>query len=110
MEKIIKIGDKDVRMRVTARVPFEFRQMFGKDIITEMQKFGTGDGAGNFETFEQLAWLLAGKPGYPEKTAQEAIGDWLEGFDGMFDIIDALPEITSFWAAGSSTQSTARKK
>lgn len=110
MEKIVKIGEKEVRMRVSARIPFEYRQLFGRDIITEMQRLESKKGIENFEVFEQLAWLLAGKPGYPLKTAPEAIAEWLDCFDGMFDIINALPEITALWAEGNATYSEPRKK
>lgn len=110
MEKTINIGGKEVRMRVSARIPFEYRQFFGKDIIAEMQKLSGKNGFESFEVFEQLAWIMAGKPGYPIKTAPEAIAEWLDYFDGMFDIVNALPEIAALWAEGNATQSTARKK
>lgn len=113
MEKVIKIGEKDVRMRVSARIPFDYRHLFGKDIIREMQKMTVTEGIEDFELFEKLAWLMAkyaGEKVYAELPAEEAVAAWLDTFDSAFDIVSALPEIMELWQAGLGTLSTARKK
>ena len=38
MEKIIKVGDKEVKMRASALVPRLYRFKFGRDMIADMNK------------------------------------------------------------------------
>lgn len=114
MERVIKIGDKDVRMRVSARIPFDYRHLFGKDIIREMQKLTAAkDGIEDYEVFEKLAWLMAKSAGeevHAELPADEAVAAWLDEFDGIFDFISALPEVVDLWQASNATSSVPRKK
>lgn len=113
MEKTVHIGDKDIKMRVSARVPFDYRYCFGKDIIAEMQKIEKSGEVENFEVFENLAWLLAKNAGeevYADLPVKEAVATWLDGFDDMFAIIQATPDIMELWLSGSNTLSKPRKK
>lgn len=115
MEKTINIAGKDVKMRVSARLPYEYRNLFGGDIIIEMQKMeNTGTMSGDsMQMFEQLAWLMARNAGeevHAELPAKEAVGAWLDGFDSMFAILEAAPAITELWVDGTQTTSVPRKK
>lgn len=115
MEKVIEIAGKEVKMRVSARIPHEYRNLFGGDIIREMQKMeATGTMSDeSVQMYEQLAWLMARNAGeevYADLPTSEAVGAWLDGFDDMFAILEAAPAITELWVDGKQTTSVPRKK
>ena len=112
MEKTVVIGGKEVRMRTSARIPFDYRNMFGKDIIREMDALEKGE-LDDFGMFDRLAWLFARNAGenvHAELPPQEAVGAWLEGFEGCMAILDAAPEVIELYRGAESGTSTARKK
>lgn len=111
MEKTVVIGGKEVRMRTSARIPFDYRNMFGKDIIREMDALEKGEI--DFGMFDRLAWLLAKNAGedvHAELPPQEAVGAWLEDIEDCMAILDAAPAILELWRGAESGESTPRKK
>lgn len=119
MEKTVYIDGKAVRMRTSARIHAEYRQLFGKDLISEIDKFKEDkeNGEASYEFLENLAWLLAKKAGehvYPEgKTdisAEEAVGLWLDSFDSCWAILKAAGQIFGLYSAANKTHSKKRKK
>lgn len=118
MEKIVYIAGKEVKMRVSARLPYEYRNLFGKDIITGMQKMEREGKTGELSTdsmqmFENLAWLMAKSAGedvHADLPAKEAVAEWLDGFEGMFAIFEAIPDIMELWISNTSATSVPRKK
>lgn len=118
MEKVIEIAGKEVKMRVSARLPYEYRAIFGKDVITGMQKMEregkSGELSGDsMELFENLAWLMAKSAGedvHAELPAREAVAAWLDEFDSMFAIYEAIPAITELWVLNTASSSMPRKK
>lgn len=113
MERIINIGGVDVRMRATARIPFEYRECFGKDLIAEITNFYDANSIADYSVFENLAWLLARKAGeevHNELPPKDAVGAWLDDFENILAIINAAPEIMELWNDSSNTNSTPRKK
>lgn len=118
MDKIIKIGDKDVKFKATALTPRKYREIIGRDMITDMnklQKAYTSKQKGeiaNFDVldlqiFEDSAFIMASQanPDMEEKTADE----WLDTFD-MFSIYEIMPEILDLWVKNLKTTSTPKKK
>ena len=116
MEKIVKLDGKEVRMRVSARIPFLYREKFGRDVVTDMndraQKFVKAKGkteqlsAFDLGIFENLAWCFAknADKDIPEKE------EWLDGMESMFAVYEILPEILELWTASSRTTSVPAKK
>ena len=104
MEKIIKIGDNEIKMKATAGTLMRYRNNFGKDFIKDLQALqkklneklenGAEFEALDLEMFEQIAWCMA-------KTADNNVPDiehWLDNFDA-FDIMTVLPEIMNLLVA-----------
>ena len=69
MEKIVKIGDKEVKFRSSAALPHMYRRKFRRDIFVDMdalrksmRKGKNGEGEidiDSLEMFENLAWCFA---------------------------------------------------
>ena len=107
MEKVIKIGNKDVPMKANAFTPFAFKAEFGADLIkgmTELQK-NSKNGDLDLEFVCKVAYIMA-------KASDNTIGsleNWLEGFE-IFDLYEAFPEIIDLWAINNNQNSKPIKK
>lgn len=116
MEKTIFIEGKPIKMRVSARIHAEYRECFGADLISDLDKFQSDaeNNAESIEVFENLAWLMAKKAGNqvhpPELTAKEAVAVWLDGFDTATAIVKAIKPMMDLYSAGNKTNSKKRKK
>lgn len=112
MEKTIRIGDVDVRLKCTAATPMAYRMQFGTDIfhdivkIQGLQEAGIGEGIGEgIGTMNQIAYVMA-------KQADSGIpdfGDWLDQF-GMADIMGAAGDILGLWGSNMITEAKSKKK
>lgn len=104
MEKIIKIGGKEIGMKSTAGTMMRYRNNFNRDFIKDLValqgKFSKKlDNVAEFEAldldmFEKIAWCMA-------KTYDNNIPNietWLDEFD-TFDIMQVLPEIMGLLVA-----------
>lgn len=117
MDSIVRIDDKDVKFRATARTPRLYRMIIGRDMITDINKLkeaydkrkkkGEDLGIDDLRIFEDTAYVMArhANPDMEEKTADE----WLDSFN-MFSIYEILPEILNLWAINTRTTSTSKKK
>ena len=95
MEKLVKIGDKEVALRTTGATLLRYKMQFGKDLLTELIKLEGAyqDGELNpekidFEMFFNILWIMA-------KTANLEIKpplEWLDEFE-EFPIMEILPEV-----------------
>lgn len=98
MEKVLKIGDKEIKMKSTAGTMMRYRNNFNRDFIKDLVKLqgklndkiekGQEFEAIDLDIFEKIAWCMA-------KTADNSIPDienWLDEFE-TFDIMQVLPEI-----------------
>lgn len=114
MEKIIKVGNKDVHFAANAATPMKYRNAFkGEDLfrdliaIDEARAEATSDAevfAGiDMGIFERIAYIMSEAP-------MKGIGleEWLSGFE-MMDVITALPDIMELWEANTETQSLTEK-
>lgn len=121
MDKIIRIDDKDVKFRATARTPRLYRVIIGRDMIVDMNKLakkyrhvteskGTENetvfAAEDLQIFEDAAYTMArhADPEMKERTADE----WLDTFN-MFSIYEVLPELLALWGENQRTTSTPKK-
>lgn len=107
MERQVKIGNQEVTMRVNGNTPRLYREVFGQDLLTTIQKVLSkeNDDAGAMEVTENLAYIMS-------KQADSSIGtieEWLDQFE-MLDIYNASAEIIALWANNQKTTSQAKKK
>lgn len=121
MDKIIRIDDKDVKFRATARTPRLYRALIGRDMIIDMNKLSkslkrvkesdeNGEEASfsseDLQIFEDTAYIMArhANPDIPQKTPDE----WLDTFN-MFSIYEVLPDLLILWGENNKTTSTPKK-
>lgn len=115
MEKIVLIDGKEVKMRITARTLPEYREAFGKDLLSELNRCSDGitTGTADYSVFENLAWLMAKKAGeevHADLPPKQAVEEWLDEFDSVLAIVNAIPDIMELWGMANETTSRARKK
>lgn len=116
MEKIVKIGEQDVKFRSSAALPHIYRRKFHRDIFVDMDhlrknaiKTPTGETQMDIESlemFENLAWCLA-KHADPE--VPDDVEEWLEQFE-TFDIYNILPDLFGMWVNENVSTSKLKKK
>lgn len=122
MDRIITIGEREVKFRATARTPRLYRMLINRDMIIDMNSLGeafrkakeakdNGEASGltteNLMIFEDAAYVMArhANPEMEEKSPDE----WLDTFD-MFDIYDILPELLDLWNMNTATTAESKKK
>ena len=121
MEKIIKVGDKEVKMRASALIPRLYRFRFGRDIIKDLTKLKKAfDKANNLSAdateeekeeaqlseldltiFENVAYIMAK---HADPAQPDTPDEWLEQFE-MFSIYQVLPHILQLWNLSTATTS-----
>lgn len=99
LQKIVKIGDKEVAFRSSAAIPRLYRMKFKRDIFKDLSKLeqsyqGKTSEGGSFEIedleiFENVAYIMAF---HADHSIPDNIDDWLDQFE-MFSIYEVLPEI-----------------
>lgn len=102
MEKTIKIGNKEVKMKATAATPIHYRNVFkGHDMLKEL---GQMDGD-NFDTemYLRLMFIMSGEFRNME------FEEWLDQFE-LMDMFEALNETLDFWNDSTETQSIDNSK
>lgn len=121
MDKIIRIDDKEVKFRATARTPRLYRALIGRDMIIDMNKLSkslkrvkesdeNGEEASfsseDLQIFEDTAYIMArhANPDIPQKTPDE----WLDTFN-MFSIYEVLPDLLILWGENNKTTSIQKK-
>ena len=127
MERTIKVGGAELRMRASALIPRLYRFRFGRDLIKDMTQLekaykkamslkedATDDekqdaelGVLDLTIFENVAWAMAknADPNVPNDP-----DEWLDTIDGVFSMYEVLPQILDLWTAGLETTSKPVKK
>ena len=127
MERTLRIGGAELRMRASALIPRLYRFKFGRDLIKDMSQLekaykkalSVQEGATDEERrdaelsildltiFENVAWAMAknADPNVPDDP-----GEWLDSIDGIFSVYEVLPEILELWTDGLNTTSIPAKK
>lgn len=98
MEKVIKIGEKEIKFKSTAGTLLRYRNNFGRDFLKDLVKLqeklknkrtqAEQFMAMDLQMFSEIAWVMA-------KTADDSIPNiekWLDQFD-TFDIMQILPQL-----------------
>lgn len=109
MFKEIKIGDKNVSLLANGATPIRYRQLFHKDIITQMNSGTNADDA--VEMASELAFIMAMSADKADMATlnMDAYYEWLEQFE-TFDIVQASEDIFAVYVGQEKTTSTAKKK
>lgn len=121
MEKIIIVGDKEVKMRASATIPRLYRFKFGRDIIKDLARLKKAFNKANslpedateeekeeaqlseldLTIFENVAYIMAK---HADPSQPDTPDEWLEQFD-MFSIYRVLPQILTLWNSSTATTS-----
>lgn len=105
MVKTIKIGNKDVKLNANAATPILYRSKFNRDLMQDL--YGMVDEPVAYETYCMVAYIMAMDAG--EDVPEDYI-EWVRGFDGLLDIVEALDEIMDVWERSKVTTVKAKKK
>ena len=104
MIKEIKIGNKSVKLRATAAVPYLYRETFGQDMLVDMAETANG---GNTMLFTRMTYIMARHA--DSQTVPSNIIDWLDDFETL-DILQAIPQIMEVWGEAEKTTAKSKKK
>lgn len=126
MEKVIRVGEQEVRMRASALIPRLYRFRFKRDVIkdmsqlkraydkalklpenaTEEEKEEAQLSVVELTVFEDIAYIMAK---HADPTLPESPDEWLDQIEGVFSIYEVLPQILELWNL-SQKQTSAPKK
>lgn len=111
MEKVLKIGDKDVGFKATASTTKRYRQKFNRDLFKDIQALvpkvnEENLGVKDLECFMNIAYIMAWQY---DRTIPEDPDDWLDEFE-MFDIYFILPQIIELWGLNMVELEEPKKK
>lgn len=106
MVKTIKIGNKDVKLNANAATPILYRTKFNRDLMQDLAPMFSEEGT-PYEVYAMLAYIMAQDAG--EEVPEDYV-DWLRGFDGLFDIVEALEDIMDVWNRSQQKTVTPKKK
>ena len=103
MDKVIKIGDKDVTLRATASTVRRYRARFGRDLLADMQAFTEGAQSGEvLEAIQSLTYIMAKQA---NDKVPDDVDEWLDSFN-VFPVADIAPDVVRLWTASSITTVT----
>lgn len=111
MEKIIKIGGKEVGFKATASTTKRYREKFNRDLFKDIQSLLPSMSEGqlqicDLECFENIAYIMAWQY---DNTIPNSPDDWLDEFE-MFDIYQVLPQIIELWGLNTEQLEKPKKK
>lgn len=123
IERTVKIGGNEVRMRASALIPRLYRSKFGRDIMNDMVELSTDYtkvvtarkdgqnaslGINTLTMVENVTWLMAWHadpehiPGDPDA--------WLDSIDGVLSVYSIVPEVLALWKDSQETTAVPAKK
>ena len=113
IKKTIQIGDKPVKLRASASVVRLYRDIFGRDVILDMNEIkkkvqsGEENDGTIFNVTENLTYTLA-KAADPRGVPDDFY-QWLDQFD-PFALYACCEEVMTFWQENEKTLSKPKKK
>lgn len=109
MERMIKVGDKNVKFKATAAIPLLYKNKFYSDMYNDLTKAGnaqqTGDTGGSIEVVQNLSYIMAK---HADDEVPENVIDWLATFEPL-DLLNSADEILGLWNDSSKSTSHAKK-
>ena len=111
MEKVLKIGGKEVGFKATASTTKRYRQKFNRDLFKDIESLipkvnEDALGVDDLECFMNIAYIMAWQY---DNTIPEDPDDWLDQFE-MFDIYFILPQIIELWGLNMVELEEPKKK
>ena len=111
MEKVLKIGEKEVGFKATASTTKRYRQKFNRDLFKDINslipKMNTETlDVSDLECFMDIAYIMAWQY---DNTIPADPDDWLDQFE-MFDIYFILPQIIELWGLNMVELEEPKKK
>lgn len=110
MVKIIALGSKKIKMKASAATPRLYRDILGRDIFTDYEKLLDVENTPSSERwsiFENIAFIMAKQA---DETVPDDIVKWLDSFDGVPSVADAVGDIFELWSGNLKTNSESKKK
>lgn len=124
MDKVVKIGDKELGLRATALTPRLYRHKIGRDMIVDLnnltksyQKAVKAKGTESeedtqlsvtdLEIFENVAYIMARQY---DTSLPASVEEWLDSQDQVFTVYELLPEIIELWQLNNMTTAIPAKK
>lgn len=106
----LKIGEKEVNVRTSALTSIIFRNLFRKDLTTEISALKTGENV-NLDIFKELAFVMAwqatpsdSKVNDMKNLSNEDYLMWLDQFDEIdFYDPELLSQITTTWLSSQKS-------
>ena len=116
IRKTIEIDGKPVEFRASALTPYQYKAMFGRDFLLDIQKVtkemeGQDENASMISAealrvFADAAYVMYLSAHPDEKFA--SADDWLDQFS-MFSIYQIMPELSDLWGMNVQTTVPGRK-
>ena len=82
MEKVIKVGEHDVKFKANGATTRRYRAKFHRDIFTDIQRIQVNSNGEStvesLEAFENIAYIMAKQA---DDTVSDDVDEWLEQFD-----------------------------
>lgn len=110
MYREITVGKESIPMKATAATALRYRHVFGKDLMTELQK-SDGNASIGVDTIQQLAFIMACSADPDRdmnKLNEEIYIDWLDKFES-FDLVEATEAIVDLYIGNTKSLSEAKK-
>lgn len=110
MERLIKIGDKEVRFKATAGTARRYRERFNSDVFSDITKLVNANvgqvSVVELSIFENLAFIMAKQadPDIPDEP-----DEWLDQFEIM-PFIEVLPQLLELWGLNVQGLEETKKK
>lgn len=119
MQKTIIIDGKEVPMKASAATPVLYRNLYGKDLIMDMNKLVNAFEKGkkekksldvaSLECFEKIAYVMARSGAPKDEPFPETSLEWLDQFE-MMSIYEVLPQIIELWKINQKQLNVSKKK
>ena len=114
-EKTITVSGKEVKFKASAALPRLYRNMFGRDVLKDMETLEIAVNENDpessqmpiasLEIFENVAYVMAY---HADPSIPKTIDEWLDQFE-MFSIYQVLPQILELWGDNLMTDVQAKK-
>ena len=100
MEKTVKIGEKEIKLKTSGALPRIYRLWFNRDIFRDINLLAIIEDPDTVEAettavFENVAFAMA-KHADPEGTPDDII-EWLGSFDDPSAIYDMMDDVIELW-------------
>lgn len=107
----IKVGDKDLRLALTAFTPIDYRSIYNRDMFADMSKMEEVVKAGTIfeDSYEMLLYIVHIMAySADDENVSENVREWAKQYD-FLDFVTAIPAVINLWSNNVETTSEAKK-